>query len=100
MVQYQASEDMPCIPIPTPEGLVFELNNRVPHKVVNASPEPRIHLVVDVAEVARNYYELPPGTVCPYVDGVIKCPGMEGAAEEGRQYYDHVLDGVQEPATF
>lgn len=52
----------------TPAGLVFELNNRVPHKVTNpaASHTTRIHLVIDMFESSRARTPLPPGSSCEY----------------------------------
>jgi hypothetical protein len=52
----------------TPEGLVFELNNRVPHKVSNpaASHTTRIHLVIDVFESSRARTPVPAGSSCEY----------------------------------
>jgi hypothetical protein len=58
----------PCTKLFTPEGLVFELNNRVPHKVHNpaASGTTRVHLVIDVFETPRLQTPLPAGTECEY----------------------------------
>lgn len=58
----------PCLKLLTPEGLVFELNNRVPHKVSNpaASHTTRIHLVIDVFESPRARTPLQPGSSCEY----------------------------------
>lgn len=56
-----------CFKIPTTEGFVFELNNRVAHRVANPSPISRVHLVVDLTEDrARERVAVPPGTVCDY----------------------------------
>lgn len=68
----QKEED--CVKIPTSDGLVFELNNKIPHKVVNHSPYPRIHLVVDVVTEPKRTYDLKQGTNCNYERGVIVCP--------------------------
>jgi hypothetical protein len=59
---------VPCTKLFTPEGLVFELNNRVPHKVHNpaASGTIRVHLVIDVFETPRLQTSLPAGTACEY----------------------------------
>jgi hypothetical protein len=58
----------PCMQLHTPEGLVFELNNRVPHKVNNPkdSDTTRIHLVIDVFESSRVRTPLVAGSVCEY----------------------------------
>lgn len=58
----------PCMKLYTPEGLVFELNNRVPHKVSNpaASHTTRIHLVIDVFESPRARTPVPAGSSCEY----------------------------------
>jgi hypothetical protein len=58
----------PCTKLFTPEGLVFELNNRVPHKVHNpaASGTIRVHLVIDVFETPRLQTPLSAGSACEY----------------------------------
>jgi len=55
-----------CVTIPAPEGLVFELNNRVPHKVANPGPGIRVHLVIDVFEEPKTRTRLPAGATCEY----------------------------------
>lgn len=45
---------------------MFELNNRVPHRVANRGPGPRVHLVMDVYEEPKTRTRLPPGTTCAY----------------------------------
>lgn len=55
-----------CVNIPAPEGLVFELNNRIQHKVANPGPGPRVHLVIDVFEQPKARTTVPPGSVCEY----------------------------------
>jgi hypothetical protein len=35
---FDAEHPHTCVKIPAPEGLVFELNNRVQHKVANPGP--------------------------------------------------------------
>lgn len=63
-----------CLPIHvTQEGLVFELNNRLRHYVVNGGDEPRIHLLVDVAETPRKPFDLRMGQTCDYSHGRIDC---------------------------
>ena len=63
-----------CLPIHvTEEGLVFELNNRLRHYVVNGGDTPRIHMVVDVAEEPRTPLELRVGQRCDYSRGRIDC---------------------------
>lgn len=68
MQQLKLRRQRPCVKLNTPEGLVFELNNRVPHKVSNPaeSNTTRIHLVIDVLEQPRVRTPLPPGTACEY----------------------------------
>jgi hypothetical protein len=58
-----------CFRIAAEEGLVFELNNRVPHSVTNNGDSVRIHLVVDVSEEPRSRIPLNPGSVCQYMGG-------------------------------
>jgi hypothetical protein len=66
-VGHSAGEDSStCVTIPAHEGLVFELNNRVPHKVSNPGPGVRVHLVIDVFEEPKTPTRLPPGSVCEY----------------------------------
>ncbi|GBF90355.1 green algal specific Aspartyl Asparaginyl beta-hydroxylase [Raphidocelis subcapitata] len=55
-----------CYKVPTHEGFVFELNNKVPHKVSNTGTTDRVHLVVDVAETPRERVKLQPGSTCQY----------------------------------
>ena len=62
-----------CIPIPMDEGMVFEVNNRVLHRVSNKSPLDRVQLVVDVAEEPRVPQEIKPGTTCNYVRANVVC---------------------------
>ena len=62
-----------CVPIPMEEGMVFELNNRVLHRVLNESPLDRVQLVVDVAEEPRTPTEIKPGTTCTYVRANVVC---------------------------
>ena len=52
--------------MPTGEGFVFELNNKVPHRVSNAGATDRVHLVVDVAEAPRARARVVRGGVCAY----------------------------------
>lgn len=59
------------------EGLVWEINNRVVHRVRNPASEARVQLVVDVAESGRQPRQLPKGILCDYKAAVIVCPGME-----------------------
>lgn len=57
---------------------MFELNNRVIHRVLNTHPsKARIQLVVDVAESPRSPIDLPPGADCQYVHATIKCKGLD-----------------------
>ncbi|PSC71222.1 green algal specific Aspartyl Asparaginyl beta-hydroxylase [Micractinium conductrix] len=55
-----------CVPLAVEQGLVFELNNRLAHSVVNDAGRPRIHLVMDVAETPRQQRALRVGEVCTY----------------------------------
>lgn len=70
----EADEPNMCVSIPMAEGMVFELNNRVLHRVFNRSPVKRVQLVVDVAETPRSPRTLKAGTTCNYVHTVIQCP--------------------------
>ena len=46
-----------------------------------APPQPRIHLVVDVAESPRQVQQLAPGQLCQYTHGgQLDCARLEGAA--------------------
>ena len=62
-----------CLPIPMQPGMVFEVNNRVLHRVENKGKEGRVTLVVDVAEQERNAKVLLPGTVCNYIASNMVC---------------------------
>ena len=62
-----------CIPIPMQPGMVFEVNNRVLHRVENKGTEGRVTLVVDVAEEGRDPKGLLPGTVCNYIASNMVC---------------------------
>ncbi|GAX82340.1 hypothetical protein CEUSTIGMA_g9769.t1 [Chlamydomonas eustigma] len=62
-----------CLPIPMEEGMVFELNNRVLHRVTNASPLDRVQLVVDVAEEPRSPKDVSPGAECQYIQARVVC---------------------------
>ncbi|GIL43818.1 hypothetical protein Vafri_1420 [Volvox africanus] len=63
-----------CVPIPMAEGMVFELNNRVMHLVLNRSNVKRVQMVVDVAEEPRAPRRLKPGTICTYDRAIMQCP--------------------------
>ncbi|GIL81892.1 hypothetical protein Vretimale_1469 [Volvox reticuliferus] len=69
-----ATSTKDCLPIPMAEGMVFELNNRVMHLVLNRSNLKRVQMVVDVAEEPRVPRRLKPGTVCNYDHAVMVCP--------------------------
>lgn len=77
MIQGEITEDSirpeDCVAIPMEEGMVFELNNRVLHRVVNDSPYDRVQLVVDVAEEPRVPTEIPAGTTCQYIRANVVC---------------------------
>ncbi|GAX82193.1 hypothetical protein CEUSTIGMA_g9621.t1 [Chlamydomonas eustigma] len=62
-----------CLPIPMEEGMVFEVNNRVLHRVRNESPLDRVQLVVDVAEEPRVPQDISPGAECEYVHANVVC---------------------------
>jgi hypothetical protein len=86
--QHQRREEV-CYVLPTPQGLVFELNNRCAHNVANRGGEERVHLVVDVDELPHPRVALAPGAQCHY-DGRLRllCPlpgeaGAGGAAAAG-----------------
>jgi hypothetical protein len=64
--EQQLELDGRCVRLDAPEGLVFELNNRVAHRVSNLGSAERIHLVVDVAEQPAPRTALAPGSVCHY----------------------------------
>lgn len=53
--------------------MVFEVNNRVLHRVENRGQEGRVTLVVDVAEDTRHPKGLLPGTVCNYIQSNMVC---------------------------
>ncbi len=74
-----AAEETACVPCHVEEGLVFELNNRLGHKVKNGGDEPRVHLIMDVAHTPRRQHTLRAGQVCSYRRGRITC------AEEAEQ---------------
>jgi hypothetical protein len=75
-----------CYVLPTPQGLVFELNNRCGHSVANRGDEERVHLVVDVDEMAHPRVGLAPGSQCHY-DARLKLlcplPGEKGVVGGG-----------------
>ncbi|KAK9811643.1 hypothetical protein WJX72_007577 [[Myrmecia] bisecta] len=63
-----------CLPVQVEEGLVFELNNNLPHLVFNTGTEARVHLIVDLAETPRpKRIMLHSGQRCAYVDQKIVC---------------------------
>eukprot|EP00879_Flechtneria_rotunda_P012307 GHRR01012854.1.p2 GENE.GHRR01012854.1~~GHRR01012854.1.p2 ORF type:complete len:274 (+),score=100.54 GHRR01012854.1:1668-2489(+) len=62
----QQLQQQPCVTVAASEGLVFELNNRLPHKVSNPGPATRVHLVVDVFEEPKLRTKLPAGATCEY----------------------------------
>ncbi|GFR39810.1 hypothetical protein Agub_g302, partial [Astrephomene gubernaculifera] len=72
--QQQGLREDDCVAIPMEEGMVFELNNRVLHLVLNHSNLKRVQMVVDVAEEPRQPRRLKPGTVCRYESAVMVCP--------------------------
>jgi len=55
-----------CYKVSTNEGFVFELNNKVPHRVSNNGDTDRVHVVVDIAESPRTRIALAPGATCDY----------------------------------
>ena len=74
-VEFQVCEGRAseCIKLYTKEGTVFELNNRLAHYVKNNGEEPRVHMVVDVAESPRTRIPLSKGQLCTYKGGKIEC---------------------------
>lgn len=72
-VMFKVCDNTVCIPLILEEGLVFELNNRLDHFVNNNGTSPRVHLVIDVAELPRERIKLKPGQVCWYNGGSISC---------------------------
>eukprot|EP00198_Chlamydomonas_reinhardtii_P000266 XP_001689601.1 predicted protein [Chlamydomonas reinhardtii] len=71
---HSAAAEHDCVSIPMAEGMVFELNNRVSHLVLNKSNVKRVQMVVDVAEDPRSPRRLKPGTICNYEHAVMVCP--------------------------
>lgn len=55
------------------EGFIFEINNAIPHRVVNNSPRERVHLLLDWSEEERQHRQLEAGSVCTYRNGGIHC---------------------------
>jgi hypothetical protein len=52
------------------------------------TPQPRIHLIVDVAETPRQPQQLQPGEVCNYQGAKIVCPEqqpLEAAVQQQQQ---------------
>eukprot|EP00775_Hariotina_reticulata_P013388 gene13388-13515_t len=80
-----AEESSTCITIPAHEGLVFELNNRVPHKVANPGPGVRVHLVIDVFEEPKTRTQLPPGSVCEYGSSALLMRHLAKLVEEAAE---------------
>ncbi|MEW5319959.1 MAG: hypothetical protein WDW38_011069 [Sanguina aurantia] len=66
-----------CTRLTMAEGMVFEVNNRVLHRVYNRSPIGRVQLVIDIAESPRVPKKLKAGTRCNYVQAVIVCPNEQ-----------------------
>lgn len=66
-----------CTRLTMAEGMVFEVNNRVLHRVYNRSPIGRVQLVIDIAEAPRVPKKLKAGTRCNYVQAVIVCPNEQ-----------------------
>ena len=78
--EVQLQQQAPCVRIDTHEGLVFELNNRVPHRVANRGDTERVHLVIDVSEEPRERVALAPGSVCSYSPAGMECVGTQAPA--------------------
>ena len=55
--------------VPIGQGDVFEINNAVPHMVVNSEDEERVHLLMDVSEEPLQCRVLAPGQSCLYQNG-------------------------------
>lgn len=64
-------DDATCLPLRLEQGLVFEFNNELYHYVDNEGVDPRIHLVIDVAESRRTRTRLKKGQVCDFVRGSV-----------------------------
>jgi hypothetical protein len=72
-VSFHVCQETECLALHVEQGLVFELNNRLKHNVVNGGDVQRVHLVVDVAEGPKERTEMRPGQVCKYVGRNIVC---------------------------
>lgn len=90
----------PCLPVRVEEGLAFELDNRLPHRVENAGDEARIHLLMDVAESPRQPLQLRAGQECEFGERIV-CPpaAADGAADASTDAADdgdaHGGDGLR-----
>ncbi|GMH37805.1 hypothetical protein BSKO_05678 [Bryopsis sp. KO-2023] len=69
----ESSSANDCLRVPMEAGHVFELNNLVRHRAVNAGKRERIHLIVDIRETPLVHKELKEGHVCTYIRGVMNC---------------------------
>jgi len=74
ITDHDVGEDGDCVMLPMAEGMVFELNNRLLHRVANPTNWTRIQLVLDVAEEEKPCTTLKPGANCEYVKGLVQCP--------------------------
>jgi hypothetical protein len=72
-VRDEMIEEGDCLAIPMSPGMVFEVNNRVLHRVENKGTSGRVTLVVDVAEDTRYPKGLMPGAACNYVQSNMVC---------------------------
>ena len=62
-----------CERIDLAEGIVFEINNCMNHRVANSGPGDRIHVVIDAVEGIRGHTVLDVGAVCEYRMGAVSC---------------------------
>jgi len=70
------------------EGLVFEINNLIKHKVSNSQTKERIHLLLDLKEHIVPKEVLQPGTTCAYgamnkMHACIEPGSMDGKSQTG-----------------
>jgi hypothetical protein len=82
-----------CVRVEAPEGLVFELNNRVPHRVSNRGASERVHLVIDVSEAPRPRVKLVPGAACRYSPLGMECDQLAEDTAAGEAAADQVAAG-------
>ncbi|CAD7696637.1 unnamed protein product [Ostreobium quekettii] len=64
------TDEETCHGIDVAAGKAFEVNNRLPHRVVNSGQTDRIHLIMDAVEGIRRHTLFRPGQVCQYKETV------------------------------